>query len=99
MIERPPSQWLPRADRKRASTSGVAYRADRSWERVHMTNLSYDGCHLLTDRMFDVAEILTLVMPQMQHLKVQVRWTGDGECGVRFLSGSAAEDRRARLGV
>ena len=99
MIERPPSEWIRRAERKRTSLTGVAYRSDGSWVRVHMTNLSYDGCHLLTDQQFDVGETLTLVMPRMQHLSVQVRWLKDGQSGVRFLQGSAVADRRARIGV
>lgn len=98
MIERPPSSWVKR-DRKRMSLTGVAYRADGGWVRVHMTNLSYDGCHLLTDDAFDIGETLTLVMPRMQHQKVQVRWVKDGQAGVRFVGGSVADDRRARIGV
>jgi len=99
MIERPPSQWLKRAERNRTSLTGVAYRADGSWVRVHMTNLSYDGCHLLTDQPFDIGEALTLVMPRMQHLNVQVRWVTEGQVGVRFGQATAAEDRRSRIGV
>jgi hypothetical protein len=64
-----------------------------------MTNLSYEGAHLITEEEFDIGEPLTLVMPRMQQLKVQVRWVKDGQCGVRFLGGSAVDDRRARIGV
>jgi hypothetical protein len=98
MIERLPSDWVKRVRRK-TSVTGVAYRADGSWVRVHMTDLSYDGCHLLTDEPFDIGEPLTLVMPRMQHLSVQVRWAKEGEAGVRFVQGNAAEERRARIGV
>ena len=98
MIERPISQWVKR-NRKMTSLTGVAYRADGAWVRVHMSDLSYDGCRLLTEEEFDIGEPLTLVMPRMQHLKVQVRWVKDGRAGVRFLGGNAVEDRRARIGV
>jgi hypothetical protein len=98
MIERAISQWVKRS-RKVASLSGVAYRADGAWVRVHMTDLSYEGCHLLTDNAFDIGEALTLVMPRMQHLKVQVRWVKDGEAGVRFVHGNSVDERRARIGV
>jgi hypothetical protein len=65
-----------------------------------MTNLSYDGCHVITDKQFNFGETLTLVMPGMQHLKVQVRWVREGQAGVRFVNGaSVADDRRARLGI
>ena len=98
MLERPLSQWVKR-NRKATSLTGVAYRADGSWVRIHMTNLSYEGAHLITEEAFDIGEPLTLVMPRMQQLKVQVRWVNDGQCGVRFLGGSAVDDRRARIGV
>lgn len=99
MIERPQSSWVKRADRKNTSVTGIAYRSDGSWTRVHMTNLSYDGCHLLTESPLDIGETLKLVMPGMQHLQVQVRWANETEVGVRFLQGSAADERRARLGI
>jgi hypothetical protein len=87
-------------ERKPASTTGVAYRSDESWVRVHMTNLSYDGCHLLTEQELDIGETLKLVMPRMQHMNVQVRWVKEGEAGVRFLgTGSVVDERRARLGI
>jgi hypothetical protein len=98
MLERAVSQWVRRS-RKAASLSGVAYRADGSWVRVHMTNLSYDGCHLLTDHVFDIGETLTLAMTRMQHLTGQVRWVRDGEAGVRFVQGNGVDERRARIGV
>jgi hypothetical protein len=98
MLERPLTQWVKR-NRKATSLTGVAYRADGSWVRIHMTNLSYEGAHLITEEEFDIGEPLTLVMPRMQQLKVQVRWVKDGQCGVRFLGGSAVDDRRARIGV
>ena len=100
MIQRLPSQWVKRLERKPASCTGVAYRSDESWVRVHMTNLSYDGCHLLTEQEFDIGETLKLVMPRMQHMNVQVRWVKASEAGVRFLgAASAADERRARIGV
>jgi hypothetical protein len=99
MIERPFSEWV-RRDRKPASTTGTAYRSDGSALRVHMTNLSYDGCRLLTQDSLDIGETLRLVMPRMQQMDVQVRWVKDNEAGVRFLQNqSARDDRRARIGV
>ena len=99
MIERLVSEWVRRV-RKPVSTTGTAYRSDGSGLRVHMTNLSYDGCRLLTEHRLDIGETLRLVMPRMQEMDVQVRWVQDGEAGVRFLQTSTArDDRRARIGV
>src|SRR5438045_3678221 len=100
MIERLQSSWV-RRDRKTMSLTGVAYRSDGSWMRVHMTDLSYNGCKILTEDLLDIGETLTLVMPRMQHMTAQVRWIGAQDAGVRFLQeGSTAKDsRRARIGV
>ena len=99
MIERPFSEWIRRV-RKPVSTSGAAYRSDGACLRVHMTNLSYDGCRLLTEHRLDIGETLRLVMPRMQEMDVQVRWVKEGEAGVRFLQNATArDDRRARIGV
>jgi PilZ domain len=101
MIERPFSSWVKR-NRKPMSLTGVAYRTDGSWMRVHMTDLSYEGCKLLTEDELDIGETLTLVMPRMQHMQAQVRWIKDQTAGVRFLQGasvSSVDSRRARIGV
>ena len=99
MIERPFSEWVRRV-RKPVSTSGNAFRSDGSCVRVHMTNLSYDGCRLLTEHPLDIGETLRLVMPRMQEMDVQVRWVKDNEAGVRFLQNQTArDDRRSRIGV
>ncbi len=100
MIERARSQWVRRALRNAANTTGIAYRSDGSWLRVQMTNVSYDGCHILTEDRLDVGETLTVVVPRMQQLSAQVRWVTGNAAGIRFLhNASAAEARRARLGV
>ena len=99
MIERKQSDWKSRAERKTTSTTGMVYRSDGSWMRVQMTDLSYDGCHLLTEDNLNVGETLELVIPHMQHLNVQVRWIRENEAGVRLLRHtSVADERRARLG-
>ncbi len=99
MIKRPMSQWVMR-NRKATSLGGVAYRPDGSWVRVHLTNLSYDGCRIITEQDFDIGEALTLLLPRMRRLNVQVRWVRNGEAGVRFVNGgNTVDDRRARIGV
>lgn len=100
MIERPLSEWIRRGHRNQASITGTATRSDDSSMRVHITNLSYDGCHLITEEVLDIGETVMLVMPRMQKTLAQVRWVKDQHAGVRFLQGTtASEDRRARIGV
>ena len=99
MIERKPADWAHRGNRSRTSVTGVAYRSDHSWILVQMTNLSYDGCKLLTDQPLDIGEQVQLVMPRRRPINAQVRWTTGEEAGVRFMTNSAADERRARIGV
>jgi hypothetical protein len=85
MLERLRSHWIKRKNRQVTSLTGVAVRADGGSVNVHMTNLSYYGCHLVTDRDLEMSEIITLVIPRMPDLEAQVRWVGEREAGVRFL--------------
>ncbi len=99
MFGRLRSRWVGRETRKATSLQGVAYRSDASCVTVRMTNLSYYGCHLLTDSHFDLSEVITLAMPRMQDLRAQVRWVDNGQAGVRFLHGILANDGQASLGL
>ena len=99
MFERLRSRWVGRETRKATRLKGVAYRSDASCVAVRMTNLSYFGCHLLTDVHFDLSEVITLAMPRMQDLRAQVRWVNDGQAGVRFLHGILADDGQTILGL
>lgn len=99
MLERAQTQWKKRGNRNPTSVTGAAYRADGSWERVHISNLSYDGCMILSGDPFDIGESITLVMPRTNQMSGQVRWVEGLKHGVRFVSGSAADERRARIGV
>jgi hypothetical protein len=100
MIERLPSEWIHRGQRKRASITGTAYRSNETAMRVHITNLSYDGCQLITEELLDIGETIRLTMPRMADTLAQVRWVKGEQAGVRFLQGTTArDDRRARIGV
>jgi hypothetical protein len=85
MIERSVTQWVRRMHRNRASITGTAYRSDDSAMRVHITNLSYDGCHLITEEVLDIGETILLKLLRMQKTQAQVRWVKGQQAGVRFL--------------
>lgn len=99
IFERIRSRWVGRETRKATSLKGMAYRSDASCVAVQMTNLSYFGCHLLTDGRFDLSEVITLAMPRMQDLRAQVRWVNEGQAGVRFLHAVHAGDGQTSLGL
>ncbi len=98
MLERLRSHWVTRKTRQATSLVGVALRSDSSSVPVHVTNLSYYGCHLLTDGDLETSEVITLIIPRMSDLEAQVRWSNDGQAGVRFLHRrSAAHSGQAKL--
>ena len=67
---------------------------------VLISNLSYQGCHLLAEHQLSAGEVIEIVIPGTGTMTAQVRWASEDQAGVRFLVGAtAAEDRRARIGV
>ena len=93
--------WVKRNDRRDVNLTATTYRADGSAVAVRISNLSYDGCQLEADHLFEVGECVTLALPGMGEINAQIRWvlpTG-GQAGMRFLLEEAEpEKRRARFG-
>ena len=101
-MEREPIDWRNRSPRRKVSLAGMAFREDGGSFRVLITNLSYHGCHVISDQEFGIGETVKLQISGQGVVNGQVRWVRDGSAGVRFLIEhitSAAEQRRARLGV
>lgn len=94
-MEREQIDWLTREGRRKPSLTGAACRDDGSRQRVVATNR---GCHLVSGDPMRQGESLELTIPSMGIVKVQVRWSDRSSAGVRFVEGSAAEQRRALLG-
>lgn len=100
-MERETIDWKPRASVRR----GVSHKArvktgDGRDFLVLVTNLSYNGCHMLSETSFDIGEPVVLTLPGRGSLSAQVRWIAGDCAGLQFLLGdSAIEDRRVRIGV
>ncbi len=100
-MEREPIDWKARASTRR----GVSHRARISLADGRdilalVTNLSYNGCHLLSEGSLDVGETLVVNLAGRGSLSAQVRWIAGDCAGLQFLLGdSSVEDRRARIGV
>lgn len=75
MIERLFTVWANWANRSRISIMGLAYRSDGTRIGVQMINLSYSGCKLKTDQPMVIGEEVKLVIPRMQPINAEVRWT------------------------
>ena len=99
-MEREPVDWKMRSARRGVSRIALVERADGRQARVLVSNMSYEGCQLLTDQQFERGECVTFTMPGSGTIDAQVRWVSGDRVGLRFLLGkSALEERRARLGV
>jgi hypothetical protein len=55
---------------------------------VRLTNFSDEGCRIEGAEGFRVGERLQIALPRMGQVKAQVRWTGLGSVGVRFVAES-----------
>ena len=100
-MERQKQDWQVReAPRRTVSLVGTVQVACGKQIRILIQNMSYQGCRFLSEHAFEVGEAIGLAVPGMGQVRAQVRWVKGDLAGVRFLLGnSAAEDRRARLGV
>jgi hypothetical protein len=99
-MDREPSDWSGRPGRPPTTHNATNCLCDGSEARSLVTNLSYDGCQLVTEAVLSVGETLVLILPGRGSIDAQVRWIADERAGVRFLTGtSPSEQRRARIGV
>jgi len=99
-LQREKTDWLVRAGRRTVSLVGTLGWVDGSTASVLVSEISYQGCRISSDHHLDLGETVTLDLPALGMIKGQVRWTGEGQAGIRFLTGdSAVASRRARLGI
>jgi hypothetical protein len=92
--------WKTRAVRRKLALPGTAVSAQGRAFKILLSNISYEGCHLMAEHDLSVGEVIQIDIPGMGRMQAQVRWSSDDHAGVRFLLGkSSTEDRRARIGV
>ena len=92
--------WKARPYRRKVALSGIAETAQGVTFKVLLSNLSYQGCHLLGEHQLLAGEVLEIDIPGTGKMIAQVRWASGDQAGVRFLVGATeAEGRRARIGV
>ena len=79
---------IARKDRHPVEIDAVVLRSDGSKAPVKLTNFSDQGCRIECGETFHVGERLQIAIPRMGQVKAQVRWTGAGSTGARFLAES-----------
>jgi hypothetical protein len=99
-MDRDSSDWIARGSRKPARLTARARMPDGTKHTVVVTELSYEGCKLSSNRPFVKGQSIILSVPGRGEIVAQIRWIRDGWAGAKFLTGESAKDaRRARLGV
>ena len=78
----------PRKERHPVEIDAMVVRGDGSKSPVKLTNFSDQGCRIECGDSFRVGERFQIAIPRMGQVKAQVRWTGAGSTGARFLAES-----------
>lgn len=76
--------WVERNQRHGVSFPAVAYRSDGTNIRVHLRNMSYEGCQMDTQKVLLVGEILTIRLSGLGDVFAEVRWATKDRAGARF---------------
>lgn len=99
-MDRDSSDWLPRGRRQSARLTARALMPDGTKHTVVVTEMSYEGCKLSSNRPFMKGQSVVLSVPGRGDIVAQIRWIKDGCAGAKFVTGESAKDsRRARLGI
>ncbi len=76
--------WISRADRKDVRLAGSALLADGRQIPVEITNLSSDGCQVVSNETIGIGELIQLSAPPLEQVTGTIRWSLFGNAGVRF---------------
>jgi hypothetical protein len=75
----------PRSTRKSVSMRGFALSEKRDAD-ICVTDLSYEGCRIHSDVKFKKGESVELRILGRGRVDAEVRWVGDGDAGIKFVS-------------
>lgn len=99
-MKREPVDWSARGGRRPVSHKASVRTGEGVEYRALVTNLSFEGCHLLIDGDLTIGETVTVNVPGRGAIEGQVRWYNDDRAGIRFnLGDSVKKARRNRIGV
>jgi hypothetical protein len=89
----PDAGHLPasRRHRRPVTLAACATREDGSLIEMTVTNLSYDGCKVLTAAELTAGERLSLSVPRRGAIPATVRWSADGKAGLAFDADAVEE--------
>jgi hypothetical protein len=79
--------WTPRNDRDEVSICGTAVLGDGRSVGVHLTDLSMEGCRVVSTETLLIGQRLDLRVEGFDPGPVSVRWALNDTAGLRFEDG------------
>ena len=77
--------FIMRAERRPVELRGFALGPSRDSD-VRLADLSYGVCRIESDDSFNEGEVVELRIIKRGAAAAEIRWSGDGHAGVRFLN-------------
>ena len=77
--------FIRRADRHNVQRRGFALGPARDSD-VHVADLSYGGCKIVSNDQFDAGEVVELRIIKRGAVAAEIRWSAEGRAGARFIS-------------
>ena len=78
--------WITRAEREDVLLSGTAVLADGRQIPIEITNLSSDGCQVVSGETIAIGELIYLRVASLEEVAGTKSWSLFGNAGVRFTS-------------
>ena len=75
---------IKRRERYSVNFPAVATCSDGSTIRVHLWNMSYEGCLMETQKALPVGERIKLNLVDLGEVSAEVRWATKDRAGARF---------------
>ena len=98
-MQREEADWVRRPARRKVGLTAIAKTSSGAELRVYVSDISYEGCNLLTASKLEVGEPVEVLVHGLGKMNGQVRWVAGERAGITFLLGSMFEQRRLRIGV
>jgi PilZ domain-containing protein len=77
--------WVGRKDRNDVDVDATVLRDDGAQVTVKLTNLSQEGCRLLSEEQFRIGEHISISFARVGAVRAQVRWALPGSAGTQFV--------------
>lgn len=78
------SQLAERAERRAVCLRGFALNAKHDSDII-VSNVSYTGCLFTSEDKFKKGEIVELRLLKRGAIEAEIRWSGEGRAGARFV--------------